>query len=147
MLGVAYRAKTVPIPVYGLNALKSYINENAADETEGWAHVGRLFDNDLTPAPLLLKSMTPLDLGKMISNQSMKVWDNHLASALLGVCLQQHKAPVIAYSYWRAVDVLKLTQKSSNDVDQKLLAIDFLENKIIPAWLGQDTPYFIHVIN
>lgn len=61
--------------------------------------------------------------------------------------MQRGEAPVAAYSYWKTVEALMQTQMESAHNDPKVAAIEFLENRLMPVWLGQDTPYFIQPID
>ena len=109
--------------------------------------LGKVLYHGVYPAPILLKSVTPTKLHDTIHQHTMCVWDDRLSRALFGIGMRQYDTDTVVYDYWKAVDELTRTQMESVSDNPKAAAIDFLEQRILPVWLGEDTPYFMQLLD
>ena len=132
--------------VYGYNALKAHMQVTYPSD------IGLMlgeFHNTMVenPGVLFLRSMSPKDLHDMIKRSRMRVWDDRLTRAAMGVCIEDGRVVAVGYSYPKAVENIMLSQQNSGEANARLEAMEFLDRNIIPANLGDDTPYFITPVN
>lgn len=95
------------------------------------------------PGIQFLRSFPPKELHDIIRRLRLRVWDDRLTKALLGVCIEDGDIVAVGYSYPKVVDSIMLSQQSSDNTNARLEAMEFVERNLIPANLGPDTPYFI----
>lgn len=128
--------------VYGYNALKAILrNLYPTDPGMVLSELSRITGS--YSGVLFLKSYAPIELRNEIKRSRLRVWDDRLTRALLGVCIKEGEVEAVGYSYPVSVDCLMRSQQSSEDVNERLEAMEFVDRNLIPAYLGKDTPYFI----
>ena len=59
--------------------------------------------------------------------------------AFIGLCRVAGRPDVIAYDYWKCIDILMSRDKMTDEE-----AIEYMEFNVIGAYVGEHTPAFIY---
>ncbi len=141
LIGSAVRGSEVRV-VYGYNSIKADLMSTHPGDYKALLEELRR-RTECGSGVLFLQSFPPLELRDRIRAGRIRVWDDRLTKALMGLCMENGEIVAAGYSYPRAVECIMASQRSSGDVNARLEAMEFLDRNVIPADLGEDTPYFI----
>jgi hypothetical protein len=74
-------------------------------------------------------------------HEESSLFADGLDAAIVGVGRQFSHPPVVVYDYHRVIEILMQRDKMSYEE-----AVEFFSFNIIGAWVGEQTPIFIHRI-